>query len=255
MLEAQVGVALIERDTRRLRLTPAGQALLPYAERLLMLSEEAVEATRSAAGLVDRTLRIGVGHILAIYLLPGLLRRYQAEYPGYPMRIQVGNTEQLLALVASDAVELVLVGSPAEHPGIGVMPFMHDHLVVIVAPGDPWAKRTEVDLDELRQRTLLTREPGSALHASVERLLGTSFLAGESVIQLGETEAIKRSVEAELGVALIQGIAVEREVAAGTLCALRLRGGDDSRTYAYAYRDGRSLSSAAKNLVEMLHTL
>jgi DNA-binding transcriptional LysR family regulator len=255
MLEAQIGVALIERDTRRLRLTPAGQALLPYAERLLMLSEEALEATRSAAGLSDRTLRIGVGHTLAIYLLPGLLRRYQAEYPGHPMRIQVGNTEQLLALVASDAVELVLVGSPAEHPGIGVTPFMHDHLVVIVAPGDPWAKRTEVDLDELRQRTLLTREPGSALHASVERLLGTSFLAGESVIQLGETEAIKRSVEAELGVALIQGIAVEREVTAGTLCALRLRGGDDSRTYAYAYRDGRSLSSAARNLVGMLHTL
>lgn len=255
MLEAQFGTALIERDTRRLRLTPAGQALLPYAEKLLALSGEAFEATRAAAGLADRTLRLGVGHTLAIYLLPALLSRYQTQYPDHPVRISAGNTEQLLALVASEAVEIALVGSPAVHPDVAVTPFMHDHLVVIVAPGDAWAAREHVHLDDLFERTLLTREPGSALHASVERLLGATHLAGDSVIQLGETEAIKRSVEAGLGVALIQGIAVEREIAAGNLCALRLRGGDDTRTYQYAHRQHHALSSAASQLVELLHEL
>jgi DNA-binding transcriptional LysR family regulator len=255
MLEVQFGTALIERGTRRLRLTPAGEALLPYAEKLLTLSQEAFEVTRAAAGLADRTLRFGVGHTLAIYLLPGLLSRYQAQYAGHSVRISAGNTDQLLAMVASDAVELALVGLPAEHPDIVVAPFMRDHLLVIVAPGDVWAKRVDVELEEVRQRTLLTREPGSALRASVERLLGASFLAGDSVIQLGETEAIKRSVEAGLGVALIQGIAVEREVAAGNLCALRLRGGDDSRTYAYAHRRDHLLSSAATHLVQLLVVL
>jgi DNA-binding transcriptional LysR family regulator len=57
-----------------------------------------------------------------------------------------------------------------------------------------------------------------------------------------------------LGVALIQRIAVGREVAAGHLCALRLRGADDSRTYAYAQRHARSLSSAGSNLVKLLET-
>jgi DNA-binding transcriptional LysR family regulator len=255
MLEAQFGTALIERDTRRLRLTAAGEALLPYGEKLLVLSQEALEAARAAAGLADRTLRLGVGHTLAIYLLPDLLSRYQAMYPHHPVRISVGNTEQLLALVAAEVVELALVGSPAEHPDILVTPFMHDHLVLIVAPGDPWAARSEVGLGELGQRILLTREPGSALHASVERLLGASALAGISVIQLGETEAIKRGVEAKLGVALIQGIAVEREVTAGILYALRVRGGDDTRTYLYACRQRHTLSSAANNLVELLQTL
>lgn len=255
MLEAQFGTTLIERDTRRLRLTPAGETLLPYAEKLLALSGEAFEATRAAAGLADRTLRLGVGHTLAIYLLPALLSRYQRQHPGHPVRISAGNTEQLLALVASEAVEIALVGSPALHPDLSVTPFMHDHLVVIVAPGDAWAFREQVDLDELRERTLLTREPGSALHASVERLLGAAHLAGDSVIQLGETEAIKRSVEAGLGVALIQGIAVEREVSAGNLVALRLRGGDDTRTYLYAHHQHHTLSSAASHLVELLHNL
>ncbi len=252
VLEKQLGTPLIERDTRWLRLTSAGEALLPYAEKLLALADEATEATRAAAGLADRTLRLGAGHTLATYLLPGLLSRYRERYPQHVVRISVGNTGELLAAVAAEATELALVGSPADHPDILVTPFMRDRLVVIVSPKDEWADRTEVELEELRHRTLLTREPGSALHASVERLLGPSVLLGDAVILLGETESIKRSVEAGLGVALIQQIAIQREVEAGNLCSLTLRGGDDSRTYAYARRRHHELSPAAANLVALL---
>lgn len=251
-LEAAIGAPLIERLPRRLRLTPAGEALLPYAEQLLALAETAAEAARAAAGLADRTLRLGAGHTLATYLLPDLLANYRTQHPGRAVRINVGNTAELLELVAAGTVELALVGSPAAHAGLEVIPFMHDRLVLIVAPDDPWAARSDIALPELAARVLLTREPGSALHASVARLLGAPALGGENVIVLGETEAIKRSVEAGLGVALIQEIAIEREVAAGNLCALALRGADTQRTYAYAHRAGRSRSAAAAGLVALL---
>ncbi len=253
MLEVSVGTPLIERDTRHLRLTPAGEVLLGYAERLLVLTAEATEATRAAAGLADRTLRIGVGHTLATYLLPGVLSRYRSLYPDHVVRITVGNTSQLLALLIADTIDMALVGSPAEHPDVTVEPFMHDRLVVIVPPGDAWASRSEVQLEELRGRVLLTREPGSALHATIERLLGPEFLTSDQVIQLGETEGIKRSVEAGLGVALVQQIAVEREVAAGNLIALALRGGDDSRTYLVAHRKRREIPTAGQSLVALLN--
>jgi DNA-binding transcriptional LysR family regulator len=254
-LEAQLGTPLFERDTRRLRLTAAGEALLTYGERLLTQADEAVEAARAAAGLADRTLRLGAGHILAAYLLPGLLRQFQTRFPGCAVRITVGNTGELLTQVAAEAVELALVGIPAEHPDILVTPFMRDHLLVIVAPDDPWAERESLELEELYGRTLLTREPGSALHATVERLLGAAVFSRDSTIQLGETEAIKRSVEAGLGIALIQGIAVEREVAAGNLRSLKLLGGDDSRTYAYARHRRHALSTAARSLITLLDGL
>jgi DNA-binding transcriptional LysR family regulator len=251
-LEAQLGAPLIERLPRQLRLTPAGAALLPYAEQILALAEAAAAAARAAAGLVDRTLRLGVGHALAAYLLPDLLRRYRERYPQRLARISVGNTAELLELVASDTVELALVGSPADRPQVVVTPFMRDQVVAIVAPEDALAAREGVELDELRQRVLLTREPGSALYATVERLLGASALAGDNVIVMGETEAIKRSVEAGLGVALVQRIAVEREVAAGSLHVLPLLGADSSRAYAYARREGHELSAAARDLVGIL---
>ncbi len=254
VLEDAVGAPLIERGPRRLRLTPAGEALLPYAGRLALLADEALEAARTAAGVAAHTLRLGVGQTLATYLLPDILRRYRERAPHYHTRIVTGNSAALLEQVAEGTIELALVGSPATHPELVITPFMQDRLVVIVAPDDIWASRNAADIDELRERPLLTREPGSALHATVERLLGAATLAGDHVIMLGETEAIKRSVEVGLGVALIQAIAVQREVALGRLRALALRGADDRRTYAWAQRARRWLSPAAAALVELLST-
>jgi DNA-binding transcriptional LysR family regulator len=252
LLEEQIGAVLIDRQRRRQRLTPAGEALLPYAERLLALADEASAATRAAAGLADRTLRLGIGHTLATYLLPELLRRYRLARPGSPVRISVGNTAELLGLLAGGAVELALVGTPAEHDEVETAEFMRDRLVVIVAPDDAWSAREAVELDELRGRLLLVREPGSALYASVERLLGRDAVTGDGAIMLGETEAIKRCVEAGVGVALVQGIAVQREVAQGVLCALALHGGDDQRRYLVARRRRVPLSPAARGLLELL---
>jgi DNA-binding transcriptional LysR family regulator len=254
-LEAALGLLLVERDTRQLKLTAAGEALVPYAERLIALSDETVEAVRSAAGMEEATLRLGVGNTLATYLLPDLLHRYRRAYPRYRARISVGNTADLLALLVADVIDLALVGSPAAHPEVVTQPFMRDHLVVIVAPDDEWAGRVEVDASELLTRVFLTREPGSALHASVERFFGANALDADNVIQLGETEAIKRSVETGLGVALVQGIAVEREVSAGRLRTLRLRGADDSRTYLVARHVARKLPKAAEVLLSLLTIL
>jgi DNA-binding transcriptional LysR family regulator len=252
LLEAAIGTVLIRRQPRRLQLTAAGEALLPYAEQLLALADEATEAARVAAVLSDRTLRLGVGHIMATYLLPDLLRRYQTRYPAHRVRITIGNTSELLDGVALEAVELALIGLPAQRAGVQITPFMHDRLMVIVAPGDTWAEQAAIAPEDLKSRPLLVREPGSALYASVEQLLGPLGLGGPGVIVLGETEAIKRSVEAGLGVALVPEIAVEREVAAGRLVALPLATPSAQRTYAYARLARRRLSRAADDLINLL---
>jgi DNA-binding transcriptional LysR family regulator len=255
LLETALGTTLIRRQPRRLQLTAAGEALLPYAEQLLALADEATEVTRGAAGLSDRTLRLGVGLILATYLLPDLLRRYQAVYPQHRVRITIGNTTELLQAVAQEAVELALVGLPANHAGVQATPFFHDRLVVIVPPDDPWGERTALTTEDLKSRPLLVREPGSALYATVEQLLGPRLLGGAGVMVLGETEAIKRSVEAGLGVALVPEIAVAREIAAGSLRAVSPQDLDARRTYAYARLSRRRLSRAAEDLVSILPRL
>lgn len=236
ILEKQIGASLFVRRPRSLQLTAAGKTLLEYAERILALNKEAIQHTLEAAGLAERTLHLGVGHTLAIYLLPDLLRQLRQEQPDVAVRIQVGNTADLLTATADGHVDLALVGSPAQHSQLKITPFKQDQLVIILHPHDPWCSRSGVTLAELRQRILITRENGSALHASVRTLLGPDHLAGPQVIILGETEAIKRSVEAGLGIALVQGIAVQREVEQGILHTVPLQDAPVARRYNIAQR-------------------
>jgi len=253
-LEKSIGAALIVRQPRNLRLTEAGSALLPYAERILSLCEEAVQAVRETASESRRSLRLGVGHTLATYLLPNLLQQLRRRQPDIEVHIHAGNTADLLTAVADGQVELALVGSPASHPEVEITPFMEDELVVIVPADDPWAERQGVTLDDLRQRPLFTRESGSALHASVRRLLGAEHLSGPNVIRLEETEAIKRSVESGLGIALIQGIAIRRELAQRTLRTVPLQDAPTCRTYNIARRRNQPLSPAGEALIALLET-
>lgn len=255
LLEASVGASLIHRQPLkdgRLQLTAAGEALLPRAEHVLALADEATDAARVAAGLSDRTLRLGVGHIVATYLLPDVWRRFKTEFPHHRVQITIGNTGELVQAIVNESVELALLGLPATYPGVVAKPFMHDRLMVVMPPNDQWVGRAAIAVEELQGRTLLVREPTSALYTTAERLLGPVMLHGEGTVVLGETEAIKRCVEAGLGVALLPEIAVSREVAAGTLQAISLDSPDARRIYAYARLSRRRLSQAAADLVSML---
>ena len=252
LLEKQLGTPLFVRQPRSLNLTAAGKALLDYAERILALNQDAIQHTLEAAGLAERTLHLGVGHTLAIYLLPDLLRQLREWQPDLQIRIQVGNTADLLTITADGHVDLALVGSPAQHPRLIIQPFMDDRLVIILPPVDPWCEREGATLDDLKARHLITREAGSALHAHVRNLLGPQHLSSDRVTILGETEAIKRSVEAGLGIALVQGIAVQREVKQGSLIAIPLREADDQRTYNVARNKSQPLTPAIVLLLGLL---
>ncbi len=257
VLETTLGVQLIDRSTRQFRLTEAGQTLLHYADRLTLLAEEAQTAVQVQAGTMRETLKLGVGHTLATYLLPGVLSAWREQHPHYKVRLTVGNTATLLEKTASGEIDLALVGSPAEHPDLIAEPFMHDRLVVIVGKTDAWAGRTHLPVEELRGRVFLTREPGSALYATVAQIVGPEILNREETILLGETEAIKRSVELGLGVALIQQIAIDREIRQRTLHAIHLNNADDRRTYLVAsrkqYRHLRAAIDFMQVLTQVVH--
>ncbi len=253
VLERGLHTPLFDRLGRRVQLTPAGDALLPYAERLLALAAEAETAAREAAGLSARTLRLGVGNTLATYILPDLLTRLRWEQSDVVVQVQVGNTEQLIAAVVDNRVELALVGAPLSHPLLTIHAFLRDELMVIVPPDDEWAERRAVSLGELQSRTLLQREEGSALQAAVNELLREHGIVPERTITLGNLEAIKRCVEAGLGVAVVPELAVRREVRGDLLRALPLADVQLRRVFNYVHHRERTPSPSAQVFVELLH--
>lgn len=252
VLERGLRTRLFERLGRGIELTAAGTTLLGYAERILELVDEAQAATREAAGLALRTLRLGAGNTLATYVLPDLLARLRWERPDVVVQITVGNTEQLIDAVLDHRVELALVGSPILDDRLAIHPFLRDELVAIAPPDAPWSSRASIRLDELRSQTLLMREHGSALQASLQEILREHEVEPEHIITLGNLEAIKRSVEAGLGVSIVPEIAVRREVQSGALYALSIAERLDERSFNYIYRHDRVLSPPARIFAALL---
>lgn len=252
VLERGLRTRLFERLGRSVRLTAAGTALLGYAERILELAEEAQAATREAAGVATRTLRLGAGNTLATYILPDLLARLRWERPDVVVQITIGNTNQLIDAVLDNRVELALVGSPVTDTRLAIHPFLRDELVAIVPPDSPLAALERIMIGELAHQTFLMREAGSALQASLQALLKARGIEPERTMTLGNIEAIKRSVEAGLGVSIVPEIAVRREAQTGALRALSLADVLDERRFNYVYRRDHVLSPAARVFAELV---
>ncbi len=274
-LERQIGARLFERLAKEVYLTEAGKVLYAKATALLSLAEEAAQAVREAAGISAGRLALGVGVTLATYVLPELLHRFNQTYvfpsnsenashaPDVHHHAQVkfditlGNSEMLAHKLLKNEVDLALVGSPLEpHPLLELHPFLEDKLVMVTPPNDPWAlsNRANVGLNELGNRVLLVRERGSALAAFVENMLDTSHVHPDQYLIMANLEAIKRSVEMGLGVAVVPALSVQRELETNRLYALNIEGVEVGRTFIYAHHKDKELTRPARAFLELLKT-
>lgn len=250
-LERDLNATLFERLGRSLELTPAGRALLPHAEQILTIERLAGQAVHAAAGISERTLMLSVGNTLGTYVLPDLLQRFGWEHPEFEVYVAMGNTEQVLAQVIGGEYELALVGSPHSHAHLKVMPFLTTELVVIVSPDDKLAHQRSIRIADLADRRVLIRESGSALQAATIGLFHANHIHPPLTI-LNNLEAIKRSVEVGLGVAVVPSMVVRREVATDRLVALPIDGEETSRVYNVAHHRERHITDAARAFMQLL---
>jgi len=239
-LERAVGAPLFTRLGNRLSLTAAGEALLPYAQHISVAMGEALDATRGAAGLATQRLHIGSAETPATYLLPGYLRALRQRHPELDVRLIVGNAARILAVSVSGEVDVSLLTEREEHPRLRGETVRHDRFVVAVAVDDPWAMRERVSIHELATRPLLLRELGAGTRGYVDGALRDAGIQPAETLEVASLEAIKRMAEAGAGVAVVPGIAVDRESAEGRLRVLALDAPANSLAYRLVWRTDKT---------------
>jgi len=251
-LEAELGFPLFERLGRRLRLTAAGEALLAYPPRLLALLDEALGATREAAGRGTQSLHLGAGDTVATYILPDLIRDFHAHRPEAALRLVVGNTERLLEAILEGEVELAIWARQDTHPLLQQHEFVRAPLVAVVQPQDPLASRSQVWARELAGRRLLLRGRASAIRRFIDALLRRAELETSDAIEMDHLEAIKRTVETGYAVTVAPAFAVSREVSLGTLAAIPLADPGAELPLYYVHYVNRRLSPLAETMIDLL---
>src|SRR5258708_18276912 len=205
-------------------LTAAGEAFRPYAADVLGLIQQGRRAAAEAAESETKSLSIVAVATAAEYVVPLLLRAFSALHPEIKLALEVENRAALFDRVLEHDADVAIAGRPPEDDRIEGRAFLPNEIALIAAPGDELAGGKPIATESLAERVWLQREQGSGT-----RELVTDFLAEHDLrpqtLTLGSNGAIKEAVRLGLGVSLQSRMAVEHDLADGTLVDIPVRGG------------------------------
>jgi DNA-binding transcriptional LysR family regulator len=225
-LEEHFNTRLFDRGHGKISLTPAGEMVLEYAERILGLSSELDVRLAEMTGQIGGPLLVGASTTIAEFMLPRILGEFKSLYPSVKPRLIVANSESIETRVVEHTLDLGLIEAPSHQHNLQCEVCCEDELQVICAPGFPLAKSKELTPQQLTAHPFVSREPGSGTREVTDNYFRAAGIAPESlnvVIELGSPEAIKGVVETGLGFAIVSRASVAKEKRLGDLLAIPLK--------------------------------
>jgi len=254
-LEREVGGALFTRSRRGMRLTPAGRAFLPYAERTLETIGEGSRLVGDLTAAGGGALVIGAPPAISTYLLPGLLRDLTARAPEMELSVRGGHSDEVLEMVVRDEVQVGLIRE-LSHPELVTERVFEDELVLVCARGHRLALRGTVTIEQLADERLVLFDRRSSFADVALTLFQRARLQPRAVLEMDNSEAAASMVEEGLGVALLPRTAVGWALADGSLVELHLLDTPPiTRPVALVYRRDTPLSAPAEAFLALARGL
>ena len=226
-LERQFDVQLFDRREKRLQLSELGHRLRPAAEDLLARADE-LQALLEGDQVSGR-LKVGASLTIGNYLAVPILADYRQAYPAVDASLEVANTRDIAEAVADFQLDVGLIEGEWWHPDLEVTSWREDELQVFCEPEHPLARKRSVGDRELIEAQWIVREPGSGTRQVFDRAMHDILPQLQISLELQHTEAIKRAVEAGMGLGCLSRISLEDAFKRGSLVPLRVRGRDFTR--------------------------
>ena len=204
-LEAEVGLALVERTTRRVAMTQAGDLLVARARRALAELDAAHAELQSLAGVQAGRLSVGALHTMGPVDLSLLLATFHGRFPAVELTVREQSSEELAGMLREDEIELAFlsVTERIQSRGLTLRPLVSEELVVVLALHHPLAARAELRLHDLAQEAFVSFREGARLR---ELLMSSAADAGfepRIALESNESRRIRSLVSHGLGVAIL----------------------------------------------------
>lgn len=243
-LETELGTTLFTRHNRGMDLSGSGKLLLPYADKIVGLLDEAALAL-SASDTPGGELRIGSTQTAASVRLPGLLTDYYGRYPNVSLSIATGHTQFLIDKVLRYELDGAFIGSGVDHPEIHAIPTFEEELVVVSSPAAG-------DLETALARPILVFTAGCSYRDVLQAWVKSRGLAHPVTMEFGTLDAILGGVTAGLGISLMPVAVIRKQVEEGTLRAYPLPEAYGRMTTHFITRKDSFVSSALREFIAML---
>ncbi|WP_428241860.1 LysR substrate-binding domain-containing protein [Gynuella sp.] len=240
-LERQYSVLLFDRIGKRLKLNEFGELLRPQAEALLANAAEMDQFLEGHNR--PGNLRIGATLTLGNYIAVSLMAKYMEMHSGTRVSLDVANTRLVVDKVLQYEIDLGLIEGEVSHPELEVSPWTGDHLQIFCAPDHPLASRPQLNMQDVLTADWIMREPGSGTRQTFERCLQDVFPGLNICLELQHTEAIKRAVEAGLGISCLSKITLVEAFKRKSLVPLWLEGYDFYRRFYFVWHKQKYMSA------------
>ncbi|MBA4730685.1 MAG: LysR family transcriptional regulator [Alcanivorax sp.] len=249
-LEQQLGTRLFDRVGRRIRLTEAGEALLPRARQVLLDLEDMGRAISNLTGTVSGTLRIGTSHHIGLHRLPPVLRRFSREYPDVKLDIHFIDSEEAWEAVLHGDLEMGVVTLPPQpDPRLHSQAVWQDPLVFMAAPEHPLARLDRVTLETLTGYSAILPSPVTFTRRIVESLFEEQALTLNISMSTNYLETIHMMVSIGLGWSVLPETMLDDSVV-----RLNVDTALPVRRLGVVTHPGRSRSNAAGAFLDILNS-
>jgi DNA-binding transcriptional LysR family regulator len=251
-LEEELGETLFDRSAKGGELTDAGRTLLSYAQRMLNLREEALEAVTDYRRMLGGSLTIGANESTSLYLLPSLLLRYREAFPQIRINVQRHLSERLPVEVLERNLDFGFLSFEPPQSALESLVVHRDELVLVVPPGHPFAGREEVALKELGKETFVAHNARTPARTHIIELFQKHRTPLNIAIELATLETIKDFVRLGAGLAILPRLSVRDALEAGTLVEVPVKGLAIEKVLRMVYRKEENLSHAAKAFLALV---
>ena len=251
-LEQMLGLRLFTRSGRGIVLTPAGQEFLSHAERLLTLLAETTPVVHEIHTLERGSVVIGASTSAGTYVVPPLLGTFHARYPRVHVTLMVAHRHSIEENLLTHQIDLGVIGFIEQRERFVVELLRPYELVVVASPFHRMAGRSAIPLRDLQEETLLMRERESVTRLATELHFAQAGVPILASLELGNIEATKEGIAAELGIAVLPRDSVALELTSGDLVVLDVQGFPLQRQWYVVHVKGRRLSLAANALRQQL---
>jgi DNA-binding transcriptional LysR family regulator len=251
-LEARLGVQLIERSKRPLAATREGQVFFDGCRKIIARYESLEDEVRTLHEEVAGRVRVAAIYSVGLHHMSRAMQEFMSRYPKANVRLEYLHPERVLESVENGQADVGLVSYPRSTRTIEAEPWREEPIVLVCAPGNAFAGRVQMSLEELDGQPMVSFDPDLVIRHELDRAIALHGVEPRVVMAFDNIETIKRAVEIDAGVALLPEPTVGRELAAGTLCVVQICGNELVRPLGIIHPRGKAMAPTVQRFVELL---
>jgi DNA-binding transcriptional LysR family regulator len=249
LLEEELNEAVFLRVGRRIRITPAGEALLQLSHRVFQDLKDTVALISDSRQALRGPVRLVGGMTVSLYVFPTLLREFQRAHPQSEIKIWAGATDRCLAAIRAGTADCGLLTLPIESPDLVTVPAMEEELLLVTSPTHPLARKRRIVPDDLRGQHFVLFESGSNTRRALDEFFVRENLDPNIVMETENVEIIKALVRTNVGITIVSFQSVAREFASHQLFCTRIAGASLMRRTGWVYAKANRVPRAVQEVL------